>query len=53
MILLWKSTPAPVVLFLKGRGTNAPAMPPLSGVPVHIILHTLSLLVVVGYNVSL
>jgi len=28
-------------------------MPPFSGVPVHIILHALSLLVVVGYNVSL
>jgi len=27
-------------------------MPPLSGVPMHIILHALSLLVV-GYNVSL
>jgi len=29
-----------------------PAMPPFSGVPMHIILHALSLLVV-GYNVSL
>jgi len=28
-------------------------MPPFSGVPVHIILHALSLIVVVGYNLSL
>jgi len=32
---------------------NAPVIPPFSRVPVHIILHTLYLLVVVGYNVSL
>jgi len=33
---------------------NAPAMPPSSGVPVHIILHALlSLLIVVGYCLSL
>jgi len=32
---------------------NAPAMPQSSGVPVHINLHTLSLLIVVGYNLSL
>jgi len=31
---------------------NAPDMPPSSGVPVHIHLHALSLLVV-GYNLSL
>ena len=35
------------------RGMNAPAMPPSSGVPVHINLHALSSLVVVGYNLSL
>jgi len=35
------------------RGENALTMPPVSGVPVHMILHALSLLVVVGYNVSL
>jgi len=28
-------------------------MTPFSGVPVHIILHTLSLLIVVSYNMSL
>jgi len=28
-------------------------MPPPSGVPVHIILHALTLLVVIGYNLSL
>jgi len=47
---------APTILlphFLKDSGRNTPAMPPLPGVPVHIILHALSLLVVVGYNVSL
>jgi len=27
-------------------------MLPFSGVPVHIILHALTLLIVVGYNVS-
>jgi len=32
---------------------NAPTMPPSSGVPVHFNLHALSLLVVVGYNLSL
>jgi len=32
---------------------DAPAMPPSSVVPVHIILPTLSLLVVVGYNLAL
>jgi len=32
---------------------NAPAMPQSSGVPVHINVHALSLLVVVGYNLSL
>jgi len=32
---------------------NTPAIPPSSGVPVHINLHALSLLVVVGYNWSL
>jgi len=31
---------------------NALAMPPFSGVPVHIILHVLSLLAI-GYNVPL
>jgi len=43
----------PLPLFWKGRGGNALAMRPFSGVPVSIILHALSLLVVVGYNVSL
>jgi len=32
---------------------NAPAMPPSSGVSMHLILYALSLLVVVGYNLSL
>jgi len=50
--LWWKGTSAPFFLFWKGRGGNALAMPPFSGVLVHIILHALSLLVVVGYNVS-
>jgi len=47
-----KAPPPPFHPFWKIRGGNAPAMPPFSGVPVHIILHALSLLVV-GYNVSL
>ena len=48
-----KAPPPPLPLFWQGRGGNALVMPPFSGVPVHIILHALSLLVVVGYNVSL
>ena len=51
--LWWKSTSAPVAPLLKGQGMNTPAIPPSSGVPVHINLHALSLLVVVGYNWSL
>jgi len=43
----------PVAPLLKGQRGNALAMPPFSGVPVHIILHALSLLVVVSRNVSL
>jgi len=42
----------PCTSFERAERGNAPAMPPFSGVPVHIILHALSLLVV-GYNVSL
>jgi len=38
--------------FCNDRGVNAPAMPPFSSVPVHIIPHALSFLVV-GYNVLL
>ena len=48
-----KAPPPPLPLFWKDRGGNALAMPPFSGVPVHIILHALSLRVDVGYNVSL
>ena len=47
-----KAPPPPLHLVWKGRGRNALAMPPLSGVPLHIILHALSLLVL-SYNVSL
>jgi len=47
-----KGTSDPIALVLKGQRGKYPAMPPFSGVPMHIILHTLSLLVV-GYNVSL
>ena len=49
--LSWKITQ--LLPFWNDSGMNAPAMPPSSGVPVHIILHALSLLVVVGYNLSL
>jgi len=45
-----KTPPPPLPAFWKGRGGNGPAMPPFCGVPVHIILHALSLLVVVGYT---
>jgi len=48
-----KTPPPPLPLFRKGRGENSLAMPPFSGVPVHIFLHALSLLVAVSYNVSL
>jgi len=48
-----KAPPPPLPLFWKGRGWNALAMPPFFGIPVHIILHALSLFVVSGYNVSL
>ena len=48
MILLWKGTAAPLHAFGKGRGENAPAMSPFSGVSAYSILHALSLLVV-GY----
>jgi len=51
--LWWKATSAPVAPFMKGQRGNAPAMPPFSGVPVHIILHALCLLVVVSCKVSL
>jgi len=43
----------PLLPVSNDRGMNAPAMPPSSGVPVHIILHALPLLIVVGYNLSL
>ena len=39
MILLWKGTSAPVAPLFKEQRGNAPAMPPFSGVPVHIILY--------------
>ena len=48
--LWWKGTSTPVARLLKGQRDECPAMPPPSGVPVHIDLHALSLLVVVGYN---
>jgi len=48
-----KAPPPPLPLFWKDRGGNALAEPLFSGVPVHIILHALSLLIVVSYNVSL
>jgi len=48
-----KIPPPLLPLFRKGREGNALAMPPFSGVPVQIILHALSLLVVVSYSVSL
>jgi len=47
-----KAPPLPLSPFWKDKGGNAPAMLPFSGVPVHIILHALTLLAVVGYNVS-
>ena len=37
-----KALPLPLPLFWKGRGDDALAMPPFSGVPVHIILHAVS-----------
>jgi len=45
--------PPPLPLFWKGREGNALAMLPFTGVPVHIILHELSLLVAEGYGASL
>ena len=39
--LWWKGTSASIAPFWKGSGGNAPAMPPSSGVPVYIILHSL------------
>jgi len=42
-----------VATLLKGQKGNGLAMPPFSSVPMHIILHALSLLAVVGYNVPL
>ena len=53
MILFWKDTSATAAPLLIVQRGNGPTMPPFSGVPVHIVLHTLSLLVVAGYNVSL
>ena len=47
-----KISPPPLPFFRKDREGNALAMPPFSGVPVQIILHAFSLLVV-SYNVSL
>ena len=44
-----KTPPPPLPTFWNGRGGND-TMPPSSGVLVHIILHALSLLVVVGYT---
>jgi len=48
-----KAPPIPLPHFRKDRGGNAPTTPPFYCIPVHIILNALSLLVVVGYNVSL
>ena len=39
--LWWTGTSASIAPFWKGRGGNAPAMPPFSSVPAHIILHSL------------
>jgi len=39
--LWWKGTSAPVATLLKGQRGNALAIPPFSGVPVHIILRAL------------
>jgi len=52
LLHVWKGISVPVAPLLKGQKRKCPAMPQFSGVPVHIILHALSLLVV-GYNVSL
>ena len=49
----WKGTSDPIAPLLKGQRGKYLAMPPFSGVPVHIILHALSLLLVAGYSVSL
>ena len=43
-----KAPSLPLPFFWKGRGENALAMPPFSGIPLHIILHAISLLVVVS-----
>jgi len=51
--LMMKRHLHPVDTLLKGQRGNGLAMPPVSSVPVHIILHAFSLLVVTGYNVSL
>jgi len=48
-----KAPSSPLPPFLKGQEGKGPAMPPFSGVPVHIILYALSLLVVVSCKVSL
>jgi len=47
-----KAPPTPLPLFQKGREENNLAMSPFSGVPVHIILHALSLSVVVGASLQ-
>ena len=49
----WKGTSAPIDPHLQGRRGKCPAMPPFSGVRVHIILHALSLLVAADCSVSL
>jgi len=46
-------TSTPVAPLLKGQRVNALAMPLFSCFPVNIILYTLSLFIVVSYNVSL
>ena len=51
LYLWWKVTSTPVALILKGQGGKTLAMPPFSDVSMHIILHALSLLVIVGCNV--
>jgi len=51
LLHLCKGTSGPVAPPVKGQKGKCPAMPPFSGVPAHIILHALSLLVVVSYTV--
>jgi len=48
--LWWKGTSAPVAPLLKGQRRKCPRHGSILGVPVPIILHALSLLVVVGYK---